>query len=188
MFLSSGAIGQQAAAAAPGAASGDLIVAVVGAGTTPTLSITGCTAFDQQDRFGNAASRALHRVADGIGGGDVTITPSAAEAAASAIFRISGAATVGAQSASGTDPDPPGIAPPAGAGDNRVIAAAVGDGSDGFTGAPAGRSNHVGWDGPSTDAVPMGTADKEVTGSSEDPGTFTMGGSEQRSARTIAVR
>ena len=89
-----------------------------------------------------------------------------------------------------TTPDPPSITPTGGSKDYLFIAFAgtITTSNNTFTAAP---TNYANLNIFNTGAGPNGnvgaTAERQLTASSEDPGTFTLGGSQTWYARTIAV-
>jgi hypothetical protein len=140
------------------------------------------------------------RLADGTEGSTVTITITSSKAAAVA-YRITGAAdpTVsgvyqasGASGASGTNPDPPSVTPTGGSQD-YLFAAVAGVNAD--VTATAYPTNYSmgqktvssGGTGSGSTKRGIAVAFRQLTASTDDPGTFTFSGAGTWDANTLAV-
>lgn len=138
-----------------------------------TVSASGWsfTAVDQNAT--NAALVCGYRTADGSEGASVSVTTTNARPSAHSSYRISGAASgtpTRGTAATGTSAaaDPPSASFTSG--DVLVIAACGVKSGTLVSAAPAGYSN---LQADAGGTAGLGTAEKTLTGSSEDPGTFT---------------
>jgi hypothetical protein len=176
---------------------GDLIVIFLATDGNPDSSgwPAGFTTPVKRSAASNAA--ALHivqKVADGTESGSFTITLSANEATGHRAFALSGVdiatGIVVSTGATGTNanPNPDSLTSGFGAVDTLWFVAEANDGADDATGAPTNYGNLT-TDGGTSDASACncGTARRELNASSEDPGTFTLQGSEEWAAVTVAV-
>lgn len=141
-----------------------------------------------------SASLFIHvweRVVDGTEGASVTVTSSTAQKSDQAIYEVSnysGTAEVGTEATgTNTTPDPPAVTPSWGADSAMVLALYCNNTATAPASAPSGYSNlssvNAGGAQPG-----LGMADKTITASSEDPGTFSATGATVWYSQTIAIR
>lgn len=181
-------------------ASGNLILVMVTRGTlTRTPSATGFTLI-----LASGQLCVLAKSSDGTETGTFTLSWTGATTAEWRLDRVTGwyggtinsgagsntsdgIEAVAALAASTTTPDPPSVTPAWGSADDLIFAVLCNGGaSPTTTGYPSGYGNTV-----ETHAVnTVARATKNVTASSEDPGTFTMSGASTSTAAvaTIALR
>lgn len=194
-----------------GISSGDLLLVFMGTGNNDTSNFTFPSGWTEQ-RVANqtlGASPTLafaYREADGTEGSNITVTSVASCRHASVALRVTGAAAIAdqtpeSQSALGqnsVNPDPPSLTPTGYGGGGPidylyVASMASSHGSAAAVSAyPSGYSNGTNITNGSSQStrVSTATAEKETTSSSsDDPGTFTHGGSaaEEWGAITVAV-
>jgi len=179
--------------------SGDLILVCIGRdGSSGTGAISGfSTLFDQAT---GTAARGLTfaKVATGSET-DLTYTPGANEQGVARIIvikdwygAISGGVEANGTGNTGTDnaPDPPSLTPSWGAADNRWLACAAHDnGTRVIDGYPTNYDDNPNADtsGGGTGAG-LGTASRNLNGSPEDPGTFSLSAADDWVSWVVAIR
>lgn len=183
--------------------SGDLLVALIRLGTNATITFPGgWNALKNEVPDSDSDTVAIAwREADGSEGATFDLTVSASAKAAAIVYRITGAEDPDTQppevttvaTGSSADVDPPSISPTGGSKDYLFLALGT-SGAGGATGSNTWPSNYD--DGQATASSTGGTsgsrssvygAGRELTASSDDPGTFTLGAGRVWSAYTVAV-
>jgi hypothetical protein len=166
---------------------GDLLVVFFGVFTGTVTTPTGWTSLDALSGW----YKFLYRVADGSEGATLAVATGSSTVAIHLSYRITGqhastAPEVGTRAtATSANPNPPSLDPAGwGAEDTLWIVFNNADGSD-TTGYPASYSNGI---ATFTGSTAGGMAARQLNATSEDPGTFTLTGSVQWQANTVAVR
>jgi hypothetical protein len=180
----------------PDISAGDLLVVVFASDGNPTVTFPAGwyqlfqTAYSSYVKLG-----VWYRIADGEEGDTITVTTSASEGISSLCYRITGYSGVpevgtAVTSSGSTTPNPPSLSPAWGALDTLWLACCANDdGTNYITAYPAnypiGNNNEY----PDNSAgCGVATAFRELNADTEDPGTFTIDGSEQWVANTVAVK
>lgn len=152
---------------------------------------------DKNTALGDANLSVAYKQADGTeDGGTETVTTSSAESSAHIVYRITGhidpvtqapEVSTGAAGIS-ANPNPDSLAPTGGSKKYLWLAVAANDGSDTTTNFPTNYVNgtSVTSGGGDLRCNAMG-AERQLIGSSENPGAFTIDGSEEWAAATIAI-
>lgn len=182
--------------------SGDLLIILFGTpgNTLGSLSATGWTA--PSPSSGTARMGFLYRVADGSEGSTVTVTTNSSEKSAHITYAVQNAGTFSAVAndtyflsnagSANANPDPPSISPSAGSGDYLWIAAENNAGTDTVSSYPANYGSDQlnqasgGTGGASTKCV-IGAATRQLTATTEDPGTFTITASQLWCTATLSI-
>lgn len=174
-------------------ASGDILVALVRAPASTTISWpAGWTEFipDNSADASDDVTSGAYRIADGTEGATITVTFGTSRAMAGICYRITGGDTVSVSSAAtgaSTTPDPPNYAPFVGHDHETLWIGLVGfDASSGqtVTAAPTSYGNL----GTTTSGgAGVAGASQQTTASSENPGTFTASASVTWTTWTVAV-
>lgn len=145
-----------------------------------------------------------YRLADGSEGATISVGTSASTKSAHTSYRITGAenpstqvpeSVTGATAESGANPDPPSISPTGGSKDYLFLASAFHVGESAFnvvTGIPAsysnGKTGDTGGTGSATTNGDVASAERQLTASSENPGTFAYGSATSAwVAQTVAI-
>jgi hypothetical protein len=135
-----------------------------------------------------------YRFADGTEGSSISVTTGNAKGA-HFCYRITGmhasqAPEAGtAVNATTTTPNPPSVSPSWGAEDNLFIAVCSNDNDNQVNAYPTNYSlGQLSVKTTATSTVAIGVAGRQLNASSDDPGTFTISGSERTTANTIVVR
>lgn len=173
-----------------GIQAGDLLLACLGfdnSGATPITWPSGWTKIVDLTS-GNTTFSVAWRKATGSEGTSISVTSSVACRSGHSVLRITGARDptiqapqIATATGSSATPDPPLLTPTGGTKDYLWIAAA--EARNNITAGPANYSNLNG----GFDTVACKTAERSLTTSSEDPGTFTAATSVAWAAATIAV-
>ncbi len=137
----------------------------------------------------------FYRQADGTEGSTLSITVSADEKGTHQAYRITGQEAFGTQapeidiSSTGTDvnPDPASLTPTGGSKDYLFIAAHGCDTAQSTSGFPTNYSNGLSVTASGGSECNSGSAERELTAASDDPGTFTISSGKKWVAATIAV-
>jgi len=171
---------------------GDLLLVFFGSDGVPTITFPeGWTELFQESN-GNVTLGAWYRVADGEEGATITVTTSVSEMASHNSYRITGYSGTPEISLRGTGsstiPNPRSLTPTWGAKDTLWFAVEGNDSNPTVTDYPAdytdGRNDvYDGFGG-----CGVGSARRELNAESEDPGVFTISGSEEWVTVTIAIR
>ena len=175
----------------PDGNTGDLMIIMVAADNGPTISFPApwTELFNTLNNLRFAA--AYYIDTDGVGG-TIEVTLGVSKMSTATIYRISdysGVPEVGVSATgSSANPDSPSLSPTWGSEATLWLAVMGYDGANySVSSYPAnytdGRNDR---DGYSTNAG-VGSARRELTADPEDPGTFTLNGSEEWVAQTIAV-
>lgn len=172
---------------------GNLLLMVFTAGVAAgTVTATGWTFMTTE-----GASQSItigYKTSNGSEGATVTVSTTGNTKACTSVYQISGwtgtpeKGTIA--SGTSTTPDPPNLTPSWGSADNLWIAAcAVANNGSIVTAAPTNYTNLLtqGSTGGST-VIDMASAERQLTASSEDPGTFTLSVSKAWNAQTVAVQ
>ncbi len=176
-----------------GIAVGDLILVVFAVDTDPTVSIdTGVSGSNWTIEGSLATSNkvtgtVVWKIAEGSDA--LELDTSGSEHGAAVAYRISGADEVDVTSVTGgsdSSPNPPSHTPVGGSQDYLWIAGAMSSRSSTITVAPTNYSNFLAT-GLVTGSPGLGTAERALTASSEDPGVFTSSVSKDWVTFTIAV-
>ena len=180
-------------------ASGDLLIvwmSVDGGGETITFPNEGSDwiVLFPTTSSGEHTVKSAYRIADGTEGGTITVTTGSNEAGTAISFRISGWSTTDILEAStgnsGTsaNPDPDSLTPAGGALDYLWIAWQGCDRNRSTDAFPTNfDDNQINLTGSGVGAASQGIATRNLNTTVQDPGTFTIGGSDQWIAYTIAV-
>lgn len=136
-----------------------------------------------------------YRNADGNEGATITVNTSSDEQAGAIVHRITGHSTSQAPQAStgasgsSVSPDPDSLAPTGGAKDYMWIAVEGNDHNDQISSYPANYTDNQTniKSGDASSAASLGLATRELNAVSEDPDAFTLGGTEQWIAVTVAI-
>ena len=136
-----------------------------------------------------------YRQADGTEGANITVTTDNAERSAHIVYRISGQINPSIQApevstgASGTStaPNPASLTPTGGAKNYLWVASCGSDGIATVDGFPTNYINGLNVNGTVSTACSIGSAERDLNATSEDPGTFTLNISEGWVAATVAV-
>jgi len=171
-----------------------LIIVIAIAGAVMPQEPTGWTDVSSGLRYGVFAKKA-----DGSeDGGTVTVTTESGINSCAQTIRISGwsgdisdveVGSIG--SGLTTTPDPGSVTATWGSDDNLFIAFTCAENDDEeVTAAPTNYTNLLSTiiDGPANEGGSVGTAYRELASDTDDPGTFTLSGSELANAGTIVIR
>lgn len=167
-------------------------------GSATVTTPSGWALLFTQESGSNARLSVFTKVAVGDEGGTtVDFETSGSEQAAAQVYRI----TDWEGSLSGVEAgtpvlneDPPSLSPSWGAADTLWIAIASGDGGGDSQTVSSYPTNYTNGTATVTDSGTSGTrancfsARRELNASSEDPGVFEFGGSDNRTTNTIAIR
>ena len=172
--------------------SGNLLIIVFTATSGPSVTWPGGYSAFFSKIAGALGLYAAYRQADGTEGGTITVTTDASVRSSHASYRIAGhkppATQVPEASAgafgSDVNPNPSSLTPTGGSKDYLWIAAQGHRTSETTTGVPASYTNGL---SKETASASIGTAERQLNASSEDPGTFTVSGSGNWVACTIAI-
>lgn len=181
-----------------GIVSGNLLIVKIGCDGDPaiTWTSTGFTEFFEKAFTGGAVIMALaYRQADGGEGSTIDITTDVAEKCAHLSYRITGAEDPATQvpevstgaTGTSTTPDPDSLTPTGGSADFLWLAMHVHEGDATTDAFPASYSNGISIEEGSAGGAGLGSAERQLTASSEDPATFTISGSEKWVAPTVAI-
>lgn len=169
-----------------GIAAGDLLIMVIGSPVAPgTISCPGWTFFSTESDGANANMAFAYKTATGSEGATQAITTVNSVRLAFITYRISGWSGTPergtAAPGAGTSANPPSLSPSWGSADTLWIAAC--DATCDITSAPANYTNLL----KNITTAYVGAAQRQLTASSDDPGTFTLtyGGSV---AQTYAIK
>lgn len=192
----------------PAGVSGQLTIVILSTDGQPTLTWpSGYTQFFTQTRAAGHTMYGAYHQEDGSEGTTFNVTASASEKWAAIVYSLSGAENPSTQAPEATtvdgssatlNPDPPSITPTGGSKDYLFIACAHQNGEeiDDDTWATASPTNYTpnpprqktsGDAGATSTNVSLATAERALTASSEDPGTFTFTQSLQWVGATVAV-
>lgn len=148
------------------------------------------------DRFNNEVHLSVaYRQADGTEGSTITVETVAEERSAHTSYRITGhedpaiqepEVSTGANARS-ANPDPDSLTPTGGSKDYLWIAVQCNDTPNTTDAFPTNYSNGISVQGSDPDSVSIGSAERELTASVEDPEVFTISTSDRWEAATIAV-
>lgn len=171
-----------------------LLVIVFNSGTAQVTTPDGWTAMNPAGGYNISSTRRAYvfaKVTDGSEGGTtVNCVTDAAFVASSVVYYFSDegyqvaqclAASAAAATGTSTTPNPPSLTSGFGAVDTLWIA--VTNAGAQISAYPASYSN-----GQTTAGFGLGTAERQVNGASQDPGTFTIASSATWDAFTLAVR
>ena len=179
-----------------GVVSGDLII--VGFATDGNPSVTwpeGWTSFFNKSEGAQARLEVGWRKADGTEGASITVETDAGQDSAHSSYRISGAkdptvdppeASVGASAVNPT-PDPANLAPSTGLLPYMWLVFQGSAGTKTTAAYPASYINGQTVTGNDSDGCGIGSAERALEASSENPGTFTLSGAENWAAATVAI-
>ncbi len=173
-------------------AAGDYLVAAYscyGGRPSTTTWPAGWTKVANLDGDGTWMWECAWKLADGTESGSITVSsPVETTQNGACSLRITGAGAVytalGTFSSSNGSPDPPNVAPGVGSVDMLVIALAAASSTSNPSSYPSGYSNGQ-TGGPGSGIAAASTAEKSLTGSSEDPGAFTWSGTPRSGAATM---
>lgn len=181
-------------------ASGDLLIIVFGVDGNPTLTWpSGANdAFTEVFNAANGVACRLgvaYRIANGNEPASVTVTTSVSEGSAHTTYRITGwhgttpPEVATAATGVSANPDPGSLSPSWGNADTLWLAACVHDvGTRTVSGYPTNYLNGINNRWNNTAGVGVGSAERQLTAASENPGAFTLSGSDDWVATVIGVR
>jgi hypothetical protein len=171
---------------------GDLLFVVLAFRAVPgTITPPSGWAYVEDDTGANGALVAAYKTADGSEGATVNFTTANSVRSAHVSYRITGwsgtperGTAVVATTAS---PNPPSLSPAGGSADYLFIAAMMENGPITVTGYPTNYSNGQSVSSGGASVCVVGTAERQVTGSSEDPSNFTTNSAGPTIAQTYAI-
>jgi hypothetical protein len=171
----------------------DLLLVFFVADGNPTITFPAGWTQLFQDANGTAVVLgAWYRIADGTEGATITVTTSASEKSAHASYRISGYYGVPEVETSvfntGTIPNPPSLTPSWGSAHCLWFGVEGNDSNETVSDYPSGYTLTSNNYANSGDGCSLGVAGENVTAASEDPGMFTITGSQEYVTNTIAIR
>jgi len=176
--------------------SGDLLIGFFSVNADPGAIVwpMGWSEILQLDD-GQVSLSVAYRDADGGEGASIEVTTTNSEKSAHQMYRITGAEDPATQApeidagttGASTTPDPGSLTPTGGAEDFLWFAVTANDGRKTVTAFPTNYTDGVGNVNDNDGGVALGVARRELNASSEDPGTFTISGSDQWAAATVAV-
>ena len=151
--------------------------------------------FEGQVGGGHNTLALAYREADGTEGSTITVTTSSSDRSTHVSYRISGAEDPDTQApethafTGGDDanPDPANLTPTGGAKDYLWIAVEGHDRNHSLDAIPTDYTNALGIVGGGANSCGINSGRRNLNASSENPGTFTIGGSDTWIAQTIAV-
>lgn len=181
-----------------GVVSGNLIVSVFSSDGDSTVSFpAGYTEFFELMAGSRNTLSFAYRQADGGEGASFTVTTSADRQSAHVTYRITGhenpatqapeASTGATETSLDTNPDPDSITPTGGSKDYLFIAAHGHNNDRTTTAFPTSYSNGLSEQGSGGGACGVASAERQLTATSEDPGTFTISAGAEWVAATIAI-
>ena len=176
---------------------GDLLIVVfsLGGGNGGTVSWPGgWTEIAEIDNSGSIKLAVAYRQADGDEDPTITVTSTEQERSSHTSYRITGhddPATQAPELSTGatgdsTAPDPDSLTPTGGSKAYLWLAVHAHSQIVTTSGFPTNYSNGISAQGASA-GTGVGSAERELTGSSEDPGVFTISGTVKWAAATVAV-
>lgn len=176
-----------------GIGSGDLLLVFFASDGDPTIAFPGgWTKLFEKGRSFLVKFGAWYRVADGGEGASITVTTTASEGTAHTSYRItgySGTPEVGTAATGVTaNPNPPNLTPTWGAKDTLWFAVCGYDTNKTVTAYPTNHTNGRNDYSDGGSGCGVGSARRELNAVSEDPGTFTLSGSDQWVANTVAIQ
>lgn len=176
-------------------ASGDLLViffSIDAAGGTITTPAGWTQLFTASNS--PVVASCFYKISNGAEGASVTITHTSGKAGGTS-YRIStgtwsGTPEAAATAATGSSatPDPPSVTPSWGSADNLFLAASFIQEVGVISSAPTNYSNALTGASGSTSAVTTGSAQRQLTSATDDPGTFTWGSSSTWLAQTVVIK
>lgn len=179
-----------------GVAAGDLVIALIAGDGTTTFTWPSPWVEIKDEAGSGFVFTAAYLIASG-GETSVAVTASAVERSNHIALRITGwhgttpPEIAAAATGSSTTPNPPSLTPSWGAADTLWIAIAAADDSATpfpITAWPANYTTNQIANATATSAADVALATRGLNAAAEDPGTFTMTGTETWNAYTIAVR
>lgn len=182
---------------------GDLLLAILSSDGGTSMSYTwdntteGTWTNLYEDTNGGAGSvrtTVYAKVADGTETGPLSITKSISDGSTGYVASIqdwegtlSGVTTGTVAKGISTLPDPPSVTAAGGSGDNLFIAIASYDAAPGTSAYPTNYNDNQTSIQNGSSAASIAVATRSLTAATDDPGTFTLGGSEQWIANTLVV-
>ena len=162
-----------------GIASGDLLICIFNSHTGANFPV-GWTVLAEIINFNDVMNIAYvaTKVAEGTESGSFTVTTNASKKAVHFCYRISGAGTPTLTSGSHnatTNPDPPNHDPGAGSKDYVWLATSCRNNTSSHSAYPTNYTNGQNQLASGTGGVGASVAERTLTASSENPGTFTVG-------------
>lgn len=177
--------------------SGNLLIVGICVDSTPTVVFpAGYTSFFAKQNLGaNVKLEVAYRQADGGEGATISVITTASVESSETAYRIanhedpSTQAPEGSSGASGTSttPDPDSLTPTGGSKKYLWLAYHGHDGNKTTSAFPTSYSNGISTEGGNASSTGIGSAELENEASSEDPGTFTISGSDEWAAGTMAI-
>lgn len=171
-----------------GIVAGDLLIVIYGSDNNTTVTTpAGWTA--PTDVTGDPNFYIMYRVADGSEGSTVSLTRSTGQPSGAVSYRITGYTGVPevatATNGSSANPDSGNLAPSWGTKDTLWLSCFAVNSASGssITSPPANYSNTL-----TNDNFRVGSAQRANRASSEDPGSFTLAGSETWRAQTVGIQ
>lgn len=173
---------------------GDLLLVFFCSDGNPVITFPGgWTQLFQTISGGLVAFCCWYRIADGGEGATITVNTSLNQKTAHTSYRITGYSAVPEVGVSATgvsaNPDPPNLAPSWGAKDTLWFASCgYDDGAKTVNAYPANYLNGRNDRSNSVTGCGVGTAERDLNASPENPGTFTLSGADEWVANTVAIQ
>ena len=180
-----------------GISSGDLLIVIFAVDANPGVTWPGgWTEIAEVLQVASVTLAVAYRQADGGEGATITVTSGTAKKSAHTTYKISGHENPATQAPEmstgvngfGTNPDPDSLSPTGGSKDYLWLAVHAHDGIQTTDAFPTNYTNGISSEG--TNAVASagaGSAERQLTTATEDPGAFTISNNEQWAAATVAV-
>ncbi len=180
-----------------GISSGDLLIVIFAVDANPGVTWPGgWTEIAEVLQEVSVTLAVAYRQADGGEGATITVTSGTAQRSAHTTYKISGHENPATQAPEmstgvngfGTNPDPDSLSPTGGSKDYLWLAVHAHDGIQTTDAFPTNYTNGISSEG--TNAVASagaGSAERQLTTATEDPGAFTISNNEQWAAATVAV-
>ena len=175
---------------------GELLLGFVSVDGSPAIGWpVGWNEILEFDQGTNVVGSVAWREADGLESSPITVTSSSSQKSAHVVYRITGAVDPDTQApeassvSTGTDDalNSLSLTPTGGAKDYLWFSAMAKDGADGSITAPTNYGALTAITTTTTGACELGVASRALNATSENPGAFGTGGTDQWAAVTLAV-